>query len=399
MKTEVKMNLLVFAILAAFSVDAAFSRRSSKESWLPKPQGTNREMCMFGDGSTYRGFVSESAYGGRCLKWNRFTIPSGASNGLGDHNYCRNPNQSLMPWCRVRKGRRIVREFCNIPKCSPPTVKPPSAVDTELTCGERSERRMHKIVGGSFTPIESHPWVAALFQRSDFLCGGSLIAPCWVLTAAHCFSDGEDTDIRRLSVYLGKSAINDTDADREQKFIVEKLIIHQKYNESSFDNDIALLRIKSRNGGCAVRSASARAVCLPPSHTQLPAGFQCSIAGFGRERFAAWHYSQYLKQAEVKLLPQTVCKSKSYYGDLITKNMFCAGSPDWSSDACKGDSGGPLVCEASGRMFLFGVVSWGDGCAMKNKPGVYTQVTNYNKWIAAKTGLSKYTKGFMYPTK
>ncbi|XP_056292253.1 plasminogen activator, urokinase a [Pseudoliparis swirei] len=393
------MNLFVIiSIFAAFSVDASFSRRWSQKSWSPKPRSTKSEMCQSEDGSTYRGSVSESTYGRRCLNWNRFHIPSGASKGLGDHNSCRNPDQMPMPWCRVRKGRRIVRQFCNIPKCSTPTTKPPSAVDTELTCGERSEQRMHKIVGGSFTPIESHPWVAALFHQHRFLCGGSLIAPCWVLTAAHCFSDGESS-IKRLSVYLGKTAINDTDADREQSFTVEKLIIHQKYNESNYNNDIALLKIKSRNGGCAMRSASARTVCLPPSHTQLPAGFQCSIAGFGRERFAAWHYSQLLKQAEVKLLPQTECTSQSYYGDLITKNMFCAGSPDWSTDACKGDSGGPLVCEASGRMFLFGVVSWGEGCASRNKPGVYTQVTNYNKWIAAKTRLSKYTKGFMYPTK
>ncbi|KAF1375793.1 hypothetical protein PFLUV_G00223870 [Perca fluviatilis] len=390
------MNLLVIlAILAAISVDVAFSRR-----WSPKSWGINREMCRSGDGSSYRGFVSESAKGNTCLYWNKFKIPSGSSKGLGNHNYCRNPDQHLMPWCRVRKGRKIVREFCNIPRCSTPTVKPPPAVDTELTCGERSERRMHKIVGGSFTPIESHPWVAALFhQDKRFLCGGSLIAPCWVLTAAHCFPDGKETNIKRLSVYLGKTAINDTDADREQGVTVEKLIIHQKYNESNLNNDIALLKIKSSNGGCAVRSASARTVCLPPSHTQLPAGFQCSVAGFGMERFAAWHYSQYLKQAEVKLLSKTECTSESYYGDLITENMFCAGSPDWSTDACKGDSGGPLVCEVSGRMFLFGVVSWGEGCALRNKPGVYTQVTNYNKWIADKTRLSKYTKGVMFPLK
>ncbi|KAG8000073.1 Urokinase-type plasminogen activator, partial [Nibea albiflora] len=111
--------------------------------------------------------------------------------------------------------------------------------------------------------------------------------------------------------------------------------------------------------GCAVKSTSARTVCLPPLHTQLPAGFQCSIAGYGRERYTAWHNSNSLKQANVGLISQADCKSESYYGNLITKNMFCAGSPDWSADACKGDSGGPLVCEVSGRMFLFGVVSWG----------------------------------------
>nr|XP_040034545.1 tissue-type plasminogen activator-like [Gasterosteus aculeatus aculeatus] len=397
------MNLLVIvAVFAAFSVDVTFSRKRSKNSRPFKPRTTNREMCWSGDGSSYRGFASESTSGRRCLNWNMFTY-SGASNGLGDHSYCRNPDESLMPWCRVRRGRRIVREFCDIPRCTSagptPTSRPPSAVDTERTCGERSVQRLHKIVGGSFTPVESHPWVAALFhQRTGFLCGGSLIAPCWVLTAAHCFSDGESTTIRHLSVYLGKSAINATDADKEQRFTVEKVIIHQKYNLDNYDNDIALLKIKSSNGGCAVRSSSARTVCLAPSHTQLPAGFQCSIAGFGNERFFG-HYSQIMKQAVVQLLPQTDCASQSYYGHLITENMLCAGSPDWSTDACKGDSGGPLVCEVAGRMFLFGVVSWGEGCAKRNKPGVYTRVTNYNKWIEDGTGLSKYTKGFMYPQK
>ncbi|XP_065815910.1 plasminogen activator, urokinase a [Labrus bergylta] len=395
------MNLLVIlAVFAALSVDVAFSGKRSKKRWLPEPRETNNEMCRSGDGSSYRGFVSESAYGSRCINWNRFTQPRGASKGLGDHNYCRNPNGSLMPWCRVRRGQKYLREFCDIPRCSTETVKPPQAVDTELTCGERSERRLNKIVGGSFSPIESQPWVAALFQqRSGFLCGGSLIAPCWVVTAAHCFSDGDDTNIKHLSVYLGKSAINETEADKEQSFTVEKLIIHQKFNESNFDNDIALLKIKSRSGGCAVKSESARTVCLPPLRTQLPAGIQCSIAGFGHERSLAWHYSQYLKEAKVKLISRPECRRASHYGDLITTNMFCAGSPDWSTDACKGDSGGPLVCEVSGRMFLYGVVSWGDGCARRNKPGVYTQVTNYNKWIAVKTGLNKFTDGVMYPQK
>ncbi|XP_068597590.1 plasminogen activator, urokinase a [Brachionichthys hirsutus] len=390
------MNLMViYAILAACCLNLAFPHRWSTKRLSLRLQ----ETCRSGDGSSYRGFVSESAFSRKCLNWDRFTNRWRPSSGLGDHNYCRNPDRSLMPWCHVRRGRKFAKEFCDIPTCSPPTVSYPAAVDTELTCGERFENRMAKIVGGTFASVASHPWIAAIFHKSKgFLCGGSLIAPCWVVTAAHCFDDEEKIKIQDLSVYLGKNAINETDADKEQSFIVEKHIIHQKY-KSNYNNDIALLKIKSRDGECALRSASVRTVCFPPYHTKLPAGIQCSIAGFGRERHMAWHFSQYLKEAKVKMISQADCRNESHYGDLITKNMFCAGSPNWSVDSCQGDSGGPLACDVSGRMFLFGVVSWGDGCASRNKPGVYTQVTNYNKWIAAKTGLSKFTRGFMYPTK
>ncbi|XP_061646933.1 tissue-type plasminogen activator-like [Phyllopteryx taeniolatus] len=396
------MNLLVIlCVIAVFSIEVAFSKRWLKKKRSPSHTHTDdaSEECRSGDGSSYRGIVSKTANGRQCLNWNRFTNPWGASFGTGGHRYCRNPDQSLRPWCRVKRGKRVVREFCNIPKCSP-TVKLPVAVDTELTCGEKSERRMHKIAGGSYVTARSQPWVAAIFyQRYKFLCGGSLIAPCWVLTAAHCFSNGERTNLQRMSVFLGKSAINETDDVNEQKFTVEKMILHQAYNETNYNNDIALLKIKSRNGGCAVRSETARTVCLPPPHTQLPAGSQCIIAGFGKEKYASFQYSQYLKEAHVNLLSQSHCKKYPMYANLLTDNMFCAAGPNWSMDACKGDSGGPLVCETSGRLFQFGIVSWGIGCANENNPGVYTQLTKYNKWIAEKTELPQYTKGVMYPPK
>ncbi|KAG7236335.1 hypothetical protein INR49_001032 [Caranx melampygus] len=365
----------------------------------PNHKFGHKEMCQSGDGSSYRGHVSMTAYGSKCRMWNRTRHPWGALEGVGRHNYCRNPDQSWMPWCFIRKGRRIVREICRIPKCSTGATKPPPVVDTELTCGERSERRRNKVVGGSFTAIESHPWVAAIYRQGSFLCGGSLISPCWVLTAAHCFIGSEETKAEDLTVYLGKSAINETNGDNEQSFTVVKQITHQNYNQSTYDNDIALLMIKSPDGGCAAKTPSTRTVCLPPAHTHLPVGFPCSVAGFGKETYGAWRYSQYLKQAEVRLISRAECKRESYYGNLISDNMICAGSPDWTADACEGDSGGPLVCDVSGRLFLFGVVSWGDNCAKKDKPGVYTQVTNYNSWIAEKTGLPQYTQGIMYPTK
>ncbi|XP_061601124.1 tissue-type plasminogen activator-like [Cololabis saira] len=402
------MNLFVIiSVLAALSVDAAFSRKRYVKS---------KRECRYKNGSSYRGFVDKSSNGHKCLNWRRVehtwgAHTWGAEEGIGNHNYCRNPNNKLMPWCYVQKEKTIRKRFCNIPECERPTVKPTvkpkvkptestaPPVDTELTCGERHQRRMNKIVGGSFIPIESHPWIAAIFQkRSRFLCGGSLISPCWVLTAAHCFPEGKDTILKHLSMYLGKSATNESNPEREQSFSVEKLIIHQNFNELNYNNDIALLKIKN-DEGCAVKMDSVRTVCLPPPYTQLPPGVTCNIAGFGKENFNSWHYSQLLKQAEVTLLPNAECKREVSYEKLFTENMFCAASPDWSTDACKGDSGGPLVCEAAGRMFLFGVVSWGEGCASVNKPGVYTQVTQYNKWIAAKTGLLKYTNGLMYPQK
>lgn len=187
----------------------------------------------------------------------------------------------------------------------------------------------------------------------------------------------------------------------EQNFRVEEIIIHEAFDisEGNYNNDIALVKLKPRSGRCAEESSSVKSVCLPPMNHSLQAGLHCEISGYGKENHGLWYRSQLLREAEVQVLAAETCRRDDHYGDLITENMFCAGRPDWSQDACEGDSGGPLVCEAGGRLFLFGIISWGDGCARENRPGVYTKVTNYNQWIQNKTGLTSVSSGSMFPLK
>ncbi|KAI3365708.1 hypothetical protein L3Q82_010156, partial [Scortum barcoo] len=375
--------------------------------------------CYEGIGLYYRGTVSESSSGRRCELWDpdfqdfrRWYMS--ADVNAGGHNYCRNLQYKRRPWCFVRKNLQLVKEYCNIPLCSFETVPaPPSPAPTdpepatESTCGQRSRRKHMKIVGGTVATVESHPWVAAIFWHSKskekvFRCGGSLISACWVLTAAHCFPDGSQTKVRHFSVSLGKNALNESDPSVEQTFSVEEITIHEGFDNSngSFNNDIALLKLKAKNGKCAEESSSVRTVCLPPPLQSLHPGITCEIAGYGKENYGLWYRSQLLREAQVNLLTNEVCRQEDYYDNMITDNMFCAGRPDWSQDACEGDSGGPLVCEAGNRLFQFGVISWGEGCCAKEfRPGVYTRVTNYNQWIAEKTGLPSITTGAMFPQK
>ncbi|XP_048196319.1 anionic trypsin-2-like isoform X2 [Perognathus longimembris pacificus] len=216
-----------------------------------------------------------------------------------------------------------------------------------------------KIVGGYTCGKNSVPYQVSLNSGSH-VCGGSLINDQWVVSAAHCYN--------YIQVRLGEHNIKAVEGD-EQFIDAAKIIVHPHFDKKSLNNDILLIKLSSP----ASLNSHVASVSLPSSCA--PAGTECLISGWGNTLSFGVHKPELLQCLEAPLLSQAVCKA-SYPGK-ITKNMICAGFLEGGKDACQGDSGGPVVCNGE----LQGIVSWGNGCALRNYPGVYTKVCNYVDWI------------------
>nr|XP_005565502.2 urokinase-type plasminogen activator isoform X2 [Macaca fascicularis] len=355
------------------------------------------KTCYEGNGHFYRGKASTDTMGRSCLAWNSATVlqqtyhahrSDALQLGLGKHNYCRNPDNRRRPWCYVQVGLKQLVQECMVQNCA--DGKKPSSPPEELQfqCGQRTLRPRFKIVGGEFTTIENQPWFAAIYRRHrggsvTYVCGGSLISPCWVVSATHCFINYPKED---YIVYLGRSRLN-SNTQGEMKFEVENLILHEDYSADTLahHNDIALLKIRSKEGRCAQPSRTIQTICLPSTYNDPPFGTSCEITGFGKENSTDYLYPERLKMTVVKLVSHQKCRQPHYYGSEVTTKMLCAADPQWETDSCQGDSGGPLVCSIQGHMTLTGIVSWGRGCALKDKPGVYTRVSRFLPWIHSHT--------------
>ncbi|XP_011353584.1 urokinase-type plasminogen activator [Pteropus vampyrus] len=357
------------------------------------------KTCYQGNGHSYRGKANTDFMGRPCLAWNSANVllktyhaqrPDALQLGLGKHNYCRNPDNQRRPWCYVQVGFKQLVQECMVNDCSFGKKLFPPPGKAEFQCGQKALRPRFKIIGGEFTTIEEQPWFAAIYRKHrggsvTYVCGGSLISPCWVVSATHCFINYQKKE--DYIVYLGRSRLN-SNTPGEMKFEVEKLILHEDYSADTLahHNDIALLKISSNSGQCAQPSRSIQTICLPPKNDNARPGESCEITGFGKENSTDYLYPEQLKMTVVKLVSHQDCQQPHYYGSEVTTQMLCAADPQWKTDSCQGDSGGPLVCSIHGRLTLTGIVSWGRGCAMKNKPGVYTRVSHFLTWIHTHVG-------------
>ncbi|XP_022609583.1 transmembrane protease serine 4-like isoform X1 [Seriola dumerili] len=229
-----------------------------------------------------------------------------------------------------------------------------------------------RIVGGTDALIEDWPWQVSLQQGGQHTCGGTLVSPRWVVTAAHCFT-GSKKELSRWRVVSGRTYMGTLGGS-----YVDRIIINGDYNPSRNDYDIALMRLSSP----ITVGVNRRPVCLPPKAFGLAAGASMTVTGWGYLEENG-KVSPSLQKANIPLINRSVCSSPTVYGSAITQTMICAGFLKGQVDACQGDSGGPLVHLSSSRWYLVGVVSWGVGCARERRPGVYCNVEELLGWIHA----------------
>ncbi|NWV33226.1 TMPS5 protease, partial [Grantiella picta] len=239
-----------------------------------------------------------------------------------------------------------------------------------------------RVVGGTDVSPGRWPWQVSVCQGSQHRCGGSVLGPEWILTAAHCVHRYLGSPCPAWLVFAG--IVTHSSLQPEAGVPVREIIAHPLYNDSSLDYDIALLRLQ-----VPLRfSGAIRAVCLPPSRQDLLQGTECWVSGWGYTSPAQAQVAGTLKEALVPLIGTRRCNSSCVYQGELTARMLCAGHLQGHVDACQGDSGGPLVCWDGSRWRLVGVVSWGQGCAEPNHPGVYSNVAQLLPWIHQVTQVS-----------
>ncbi|MCX4904895.1 serine protease [Streptomyces sp. NBC_00878] len=231
------------------------------------------------------------------------------------------------------------------------------------------------VIGGYPVEISESPWTVALSSRDRFggtragqFCGGVVIGPSTVLTAAHCLSEevlgAPPGQVRDLRVIAGRG---DLLSDGGTEIAVRDTWINPRYDSYTNAGDFAVLTLAE-----PLAASSVIRMAGPGSAAYEP-GTGAVVYGWG-DTTGGGDYATSLRAARVQVLPDALCE-KAYPGNAdgryLAGSMLCAGERAGGRDACQGDSGGPLVAQGE----LIGLVSWGSGCGRAGSPGVYTRVS------------------------
>lgn len=268
-----------------------------------------------------------------------------------------------------------------------------------------------QIVGGGDAKPGAWPWMVAILNASiedafeGQFCGGTLLAPSWVLTAGHCVSDffGGIVSPSEVEVAAGIHVLSSNEG---QRVGVSQIVRHPFYNDFNLEGDVALLRLSEpvelNESVAPIRLlASEDAALAAPYVAGIVAGWGATNDPFTNPDPSNpfFDFADVLQQTTIPIVDVNECAAAyEVLGipGLITENHLCAGFPEGGKDACFGDSGGPfMIWDGDGGWYQAGVVSGGISCGfIEDAPGYYARISSYQEWLEGEGRNTYATSGY-----
>uniref|UniRef100_A0A3Q2L7R0 Plasminogen n=1 Tax=Equus caballus TaxID=9796 RepID=A0A3Q2L7R0_HORSE len=302
----------------------SFSNSSPTDTQVPSVQEPSEPDCMLGIGKGYQGKKATTVTGTRCQAWaaqepHRHSIFTPEANPWAnlEKNYCRNPDGDVNgPWCYTMNPQKLF-DYCDVPQCE----------SSPFDCGKpkvEPKKCSGRIVGGCVAIAHSWPWQISLRTRfGRHFCGGTLISPEWVLTAAHCLERSS-----RPSTY---KVVLGTHHELRLAAGAQQIDVSKLFLEPS-RADIALLKLSSP----AIITQNVIPACLPPADYVVANWAECFVTGWGETQDSS--NAGVLKEAQLPVIENKVCNRYEYLNGRVKSTELCAGHLVGGVDSCQNEN-------------------------------------------------------------